>query len=75
MLVVTYSEARQNLAKLLDRAQEDGNVLIRRNDGTVFSLQPSTEITQGATWPGVFSGLTRDQIVSAVREGREREVL
>jgi uroporphyrin-III C-methyltransferase len=37
MQVFTYSEARQNLAKLLDLAQDE-EIEIRRRDGAVFSL-------------------------------------
>jgi hypothetical protein len=33
MRVYTYSEARQNLADLLDQAAEEGEVRIRRCDG------------------------------------------
>ena len=39
MRVYTYSEARQNLASLLDIAQRDGAVRIRRKDGQSFVLQ------------------------------------
>ncbi len=37
MKVFTYSEARQNLSKLLNIAQKE-EVEIRRRDGSVFSL-------------------------------------
>ncbi len=37
MKVFTYSEARQNLSKLLLLAQKE-EVEIRRRDGTIFSL-------------------------------------
>ncbi|MCU0523144.1 MAG: type II toxin-antitoxin system Phd/YefM family antitoxin, partial [Anaerolineae bacterium] len=36
MEVYTYSEARRNLATLLDRALQQGGVLITRRDGQVF---------------------------------------
>jgi hypothetical protein len=36
----TYSEARQRLAALLDRARREGAVRIRRRDGQVFVLTP-----------------------------------
>ena len=38
MKVFTYSEARQNLAKLLVIAQKE-EVEIRRRDGTIFSVR------------------------------------
>ena len=40
MLVVTYSEARQTFASILDRAGSEGGVLITRQDGSVFRLSP-----------------------------------
>lgn len=38
MHVYTYPEARQNLAQLLEQAENSGKVLIRRKDGRTFSL-------------------------------------
>lgn len=38
MKVFTYSEARQNLSKLLSMAQKE-EIEIRRKDGSVFSLK------------------------------------
>ncbi len=40
MLVVTYSEARKTLASILDRVQEEGGVIIKRADGSLFRLVP-----------------------------------
>ena len=37
MKIFTYSEARQNLAKLLLMAQDE-EIEIRRKDGSIFSL-------------------------------------
>jgi hypothetical protein len=37
MKIFTYSEARQNLAKLLQMAQDEV-IEILRNDGSIFSL-------------------------------------
>ena len=36
----SYSEARGNFATVLDEAERDGAVEIRRRDGTVFRIQP-----------------------------------
>lgn len=43
MLVVTYSEARQNFASILDKAKEEGAVLVKRADGSVFRIIPEEE--------------------------------
>ena len=40
METFTYSEARQKLAKLLDKAKKEGSVLIKGRDGSVFKLRP-----------------------------------
>jgi PHD/YefM family antitoxin component YafN of YafNO toxin-antitoxin module len=39
MKTYTYSQARQRLAALLDRARREGRVLIRRKDGEVFEAE------------------------------------
>ena len=71
MRAFTYSEARQNLASLLDIAQRDGAVVIRRKDGTSFVLQP--EVREGSPFDiePVKVDVTADEIVRIVREGRE----
>jgi hypothetical protein len=38
--VYTYSDARQNLASLLDEAACNGEVKLRRKDGRVFVIKP-----------------------------------
>ncbi len=40
--VYTYTEARQNLARLLDKAVAEGEVRIRRRDGQILILRPDT---------------------------------
>lgn len=72
MRVYTYSEARQNLASLLDVAQRDGAVRIRRRDGRSFVLQPEPSGASPLDVEGVDLGVTTDEIVAIVREGRER---
>ena len=66
----TYSEARQRLAALLDRARRDGAVRIRRRDGQVFVLRPETASASPLNVAGLKLALTRDDIVSFVHEGR-----
>ena len=72
MKVYTYSEARQNLASLLEAAQREGAVRIRRRDGQSFVLQPESSETSPLDVEGVDLGVTTDEIVSMIREGRER---
>lgn len=70
MKVYTYSEARQKLARLLEEARRAGSVRIRRQDGQVFVLLPEKPEESPLDVKGVSLGLTRDEIVSFVREGR-----
>ena len=72
MKVYTYSEARQSLASLLDVAQQEGAVRIRRRDGRSFVLQPESSEASPLDVEGVDLGVTTDEIVSMIREGRER---
>ena len=72
MRVYTYSEARQNFASLLETAQQDGAVRIRRKDGSSFVVQPESSGASPLDVEGVGLGVTTDEIVSMIREGRER---
>ena len=72
MKVYTYSEARQRLASVLDAAQRDGAVRIRRRDGRTFVLQPEASDRSPLDVEGVDLGITTGEIVSLVREGRSR---
>jgi PHD/YefM family antitoxin component YafN of YafNO toxin-antitoxin module len=38
MRVYTFSEARQNFASLLEKAEKEGVVLIKRKDGSLFRV-------------------------------------
>jgi len=72
MIVYTYSQARQNLASLLDQATREGEVRIRRKDGQVFIVKPQPRTDSPLEVKRVDLGVTTDEIVSIVREGRER---
>lgn len=75
MKVYTYSEARQNLADVLEEAQREGTVYIKRRDGQEFTVTPVKGKGKGSPLAvrGVRLNLTAAEIVRAVREGRERE--
>jgi len=72
MLVYTYSEARQKLAIVLEQAENTGKVLIRRKDGRTFALIPETIATSPLNVPSIKAGITSEEIVDIIREGRER---
>ena len=69
----SYSEARGNFATVLDEAERDGAVEIRRRDGSVFRILP---LRKSKASPldvrGVELGLSAADLIAIVREGRER---
>ena len=69
----TYSEARQNFASLLEIAQRDGAVRIRRKDGRSFVLQPESSGVSPLDVEVVDLGATNAEIVELIREERERQ--
>jgi prevent-host-death family protein len=68
----TYSEARQNLASVLDQAEQDGEVRIIRKSGKIFVIRPDSPSRSPLDVPGIQLNLTADEIVNIVREGRAR---
>ena len=66
----TYSEARQRLAALLERARREGAVRIRRKDGQVFVLRPEAAAGSPLDVPAVGARLSREDILEAIREGQ-----
>ena len=72
MKVYTYSEARQHLAALLDTAQREGAVMIRRRGGQSFVVRPDAQQRSPLDVEGIDLGVTTDEIAATVREGRER---
>jgi len=71
MKTYTYSEARQQLAALLDEARRAGRVQIRRRDGQLFVLQPATQERSPLDVPGVAAGLLAGESAAWLREERE----
>ncbi len=71
MKVFTYSEARQNLSKILILAQSE-EVEIRRRDGAVFSLKSKMKkSTSPFNVPGIRTKATTRNILDAVRDSRK----
>ncbi len=71
MKVFTYSEARQNLSKLLDIAQKE-EVEIRRRDGTIFSIKTKkAKVKSPFDVHGIKTKVTTQNILDAIRESRE----
>jgi len=72
MEVYTYSEARQKLSSVLDKAESAGKVLIRRKDGRTYALVPEKMPKSPLDIPSIKADITTDEIVAIVREGRRR---
>ncbi|MDQ3685013.1 MAG: type II toxin-antitoxin system Phd/YefM family antitoxin [Acidobacteriota bacterium] len=68
----TYLEAQENLSALLERAREQGEVRIKRADGQVFVLKPEEKKRSALDIAGIDLGVSTEEIVAFVREGRER---
>jgi antitoxin (DNA-binding transcriptional repressor) of toxin-antitoxin stability system len=73
MKVYTYTEARRWLARVLDEAREGGEIRIKRRDGSEFSLRPVPSTGSPLDVPGVDADVSIDDIIGAIREGRERD--
>lgn len=76
MKVYNYSEARQNFSTVLNTALKE-DVIISRKDGSKFKLISISDNKKNAKSPlesvkGVKSNVTINDIVSAIRESRER---
>ena len=71
MTVYTYSHARQNFSDVLLRARQDGEVLIKRQDGSLFSLKRAALKKSLLDVPGIKVKITRD-IIDALKDARAR---
>lgn len=68
----TYSEEEvaRMLPSILDQAAKDGSIRIRREDGSIFDLSPSS--VSPLAVPAKPTDVSRDEIVSWVRASRRR---
>jgi len=72
MTVFTYSQARQNFAAVLDRALKEGKMIIKRKDGSTFTLTPEMTDKSPLDVKGVKTKVSTKEIVRAVRESRRQ---
>ena len=74
MKTYTYSEARNRLAQLLDEAERE-EVVIRRRNGETFALVARSRKRRSPfDVPAVGKGITRRELLAAIRESRRRPV-
>jgi len=72
MMTYTFSEARQKFASLLEQAQIEGEVLIKRRDGSLFVVKPILKKKSPLDVKGIDIDLSTNEIVNILREVRER---
>jgi hypothetical protein len=56
---------------VLDSSKRTGKVLIKRQDGSIFSLVPEMQLKSPLDIKGINTDISTDEIVSFVRESRE----
>ena len=66
----TYLETQQSLFALLERACLEGGVRIQREDGRTFVLRSGTDERSPLDVKGIDLGISTDEIVEFIREGR-----
>ena len=72
MKIYTYSQARQKLADILEESKTE-EVIIRRRKGDMFSIIPQSQGRRSPfDVPGLRKGITREEILEAIRESRDR---
>jgi prevent-host-death family protein len=69
--VYTYSQARQNLAEVLQQAKKNGDVIIKRRNGETFMVRAIKESRSPLDVEGIATNITREEIVESIRESRE----
>ncbi len=73
MKIYTYSEAREKLANILEESKTE-EVVIRRRKGDMYAIVPQLARPRRSPFdiPGLGKGITKQEIVEAIRESRER---
>ena len=72
MNVYTYSEARQNFSRVLDKAESTGKVLIRRKDGRTYALAPERPTASPLDVPSIEADVSTQELVTLIRGQRRR---
>jgi len=72
MTIFTDEQAHQQLAAVLHAARCQGEARIRTQDGQEYAVRPVAPAVSPFDIPGMDLKLSAAEIVSFVREGRER---
>ena len=73
MTEYTFSEARQKLASILDKARREGSVRIRRRDGQVFVVKPERASQSPLDVSALDLQMERSEILDVIGESRRKE--
>lgn len=72
MKIYTYSKAREKLADILEESKSE-EVVIRRRKGDLYSIVPKSHPRRSPfDVAGLQKGISRKEILEAIRESRER---
>jgi antitoxin Phd len=73
MKIYTYSEARKKLANILEESKTE-EIVIRRRKGDMYTIVPQLSRPRRSPFdiPGLGKSITKQEIVEAIRELRER---
>lgn len=72
MKIYTYSDARQKFSAVLESAQKEGKVTLRRRDGRLFSIRPESVNDSPLDVTGIQSKVTTAEILETLRKERSR---
>jgi len=72
MPIYSVTDACQKFDQLLEEAKQQQEVIIKRADNELFILKLAVSTGFPHNLPKLDVGLTRDEIVSYIREMRER---
>lgn len=72
MKIYTYSDARQKFSAVLESAQKEGKVMVRRRDGRLFSIRPESVNDSPLDVTGIQSKVTTAEILETLRKERSR---
>ena len=67
-----FSESRKNFASVLETAKQEGNICIYKRNGEAYYLTPAKVKKSPLDVEGIDLRLSSTQIMSIVRESRER---
>lgn len=72
MPVYNYADVCDRLSELFDKAKENTEVIVRRENGELYLITLVRKKGAAYNLPQTNIGLSRDEIISFIRETRER---